>query len=213
MVQVLSRWRSSTRPFFLNGFGGLFSIHKKFWKELLSFRYDDVIRKILGPSKDPCGKKDSLWWREFLGVCFLLGANCNLFTNSVHCKTRNDTSVRFWKNRLFRYDILCLSFPKLLEKVVNKDVKIADALVHTNGSWTQSLNLRDADLIGEVRDQLEYLLLILDHPLPFSDCADTFIWWRDNAGFSSNSSYVEFQKQLYADFVMDFASLFGLDLI
>lgn len=65
----------------------------------------------------------------------------------------------------------------LLEKVVNKDVKVADALVHTNGSYVWSLNLRDADLIGEVCDQLEYLLLILDHPFPFSDCADTFIWW------------------------------------
>ncbi|PNX61621.1 cysteine-rich receptor-like protein kinase, partial [Trifolium pratense] len=132
--------------------------------------------KILSREAVITGPKDSLWWRDVVGVggkdedCW--------FPSQVSSKVGNGKAISFWKEKWFGATPLRDLFPSLFAKELHKDCVVSDIIQLDNFelNWTRDwlTSLTHAESVEKA--ELEHLLfgLVLQ-----SDIADRWRWNTD----------------------------------
>ncbi|XP_045810084.1 uncharacterized protein LOC123904464 [Trifolium pratense] len=143
------------------------------WYDLLQFRYGPLSIKILSREAVITGPKDSLWWRDVVGVggkdedCW--------FPSQVSSRVGNGKTISFWKEKWFGATPLRDLFPSLFAKELHKDCVVSDIIqldifkLNWTRDWLTSLT--HAESVEKA--ELEHLLfgLVLQ-----SDIADRWRW-------------------------------------
>ncbi|GAU51623.1 hypothetical protein TSUD_414500 [Trifolium subterraneum] len=96
------------------------------WFDLLCYRYGPISSKLLRWEAVATSMKDSLWWRDVVGV----GGKANdcWFPSKVSSILGNGDSIGFWKEKWIGVAPLRDFFPLLFDKEVHKDCVVSDLL-------------------------------------------------------------------------------------
>ncbi|MCH85285.1 LINE-1 reverse transcriptase like, partial [Trifolium medium] len=132
------------------------------WYDLLRFRYGSLSPKLLSWEAAVTSTKDSLWWRDVVGVGGK-GDDC-WFPLNVSSILGNGDSICFWKEKWFGAAPLRDLFPHLFDKELHKDCVVSDLIhadsfaVQWNSDWLETLSHEEFD----EKVALEQLLTGLD---------------------------------------------------
>jgi hypothetical protein len=159
------------------------------WTELLNFRYGHLPTKILGGTSPQTRTKESIWWKDILGLG--RSQNENWFTKNVSCGLGDGCNIGFWKFRWFGNLPLCELYPNLFDKEVSKEAFVSDRL-RRNGDntewdwmWNEILTSNEAGQLLELQDLLAEVQLETGR-------LDRWRWVPGSLGlFSVNSCYNE----------------------
>ncbi|GAU33402.1 hypothetical protein TSUD_20950 [Trifolium subterraneum] len=128
------------------------------WYDLMRFRYGPLSVKLLSWEAVETGSKDSIWWRDVVGIGGK-GADC-WFPSHVSSVLGNGNTISFWKEKWNGAVPLRDLFPNLYEKVLFKNSVVSDLIqtssyeLNWNRDWLLSLS---QDALVEKAD-LEQLL-------------------------------------------------------
>ncbi|MCH80366.1 LINE-1 reverse transcriptase like, partial [Trifolium medium] len=166
------------------------------WYDLLCFRYGPLSTKLLSWEAVATSTKDSLWWRDVVGV----GGKVDdvWFPLNVSSILGNGDSICFWKEKWVGTVPLRDLFPKLFDKEPHKDRVVSDLMhngstvLHWNSDWLDILS--QEEIVEKVA--LEQLLTGLD---VHSDREDRWRWSLHASGlFSVKIAYIFLQSRLNA---------------
>ncbi|GAU35675.1 hypothetical protein TSUD_162470 [Trifolium subterraneum] len=164
------------------------------WNALLQYRYGPLSFKLLCRETIVTRPKDSLWWRDVVGVGGK-GEDC-WFPTQVSSVLGNGNSISFWKEKWHGVVPLRELFPLLYEKEIHKDCVVSELflpgsnLLNWNREWLRSLSS------SELAEKADLEILLVGLTLN-SDVADHWRWVPENSGlFSVKSVYIFLQSSL-----------------
>ncbi|PNY11621.1 cysteine-rich receptor-like protein kinase, partial [Trifolium pratense] len=169
------------------------------WHALLMYRYGPLSIKLLSWDAVVTGSKDSLWWRDVVGI----GGKYDdcWFPSKVSSVLGNGKSIGFWKEKWYGAVPLRDLFPSLFEKVLHKDSVVSELIqadsfeLNWNRDWLSSLS--HAELVEKA--ELEQLLFGLTVHL---NIEDRWRWNSDTTGlFSVKSVYNFLQSRLESNII------------
>ncbi|PNX98556.1 ribonuclease H, partial [Trifolium pratense] len=136
---------------------------------LINSVYGPLSSKFLSWEAVATNTKDSLWWRDVVGVGGKDG-DC-WFPLNLSSILGNGDSICFWKEKWFGAAPLRDLFPHLYDKDLHKDCMVSDlihagtSVLHWNSDWVDTLSQEEA---AEMAD-LEQLLTGLDRHVDRED--------------------------------------------
>ncbi|GAU23394.1 hypothetical protein TSUD_334420 [Trifolium subterraneum] len=164
-----------------------------------AFRYGPLSFKLLSWEAVETGSKDSIWWRDVVGIGGK-GADC-WFPSHVSSVLGNGNSISFLKEKWNGAVPLRDLFPNLYEKVLFKNSVVSDLIqtanseLNWNRDWLLSLS---QDALVEKADPEQLLFGLVLH----SNIEDRWRWKSDLTGlFSVKSVYNFLQLRLESSYI------------
>ncbi|GKC77815.1 retrotransposon protein, putative, ty1-copia subclass [Tanacetum coccineum] len=127
------------------------------------------------------GEKDTLWRDIIISIDYIDGLDVP-FSSSFSKKVSNGFDTRFWK------DVCCIEgirlmdkFPRLYALESNKDCKVSDRWVLSDGVWRGNWDWR-SPLRGRSSDELSFLVSVINNLCFTSTSLDKWYWSLDPSG-------------------------------
>ncbi|GJT70760.1 hypothetical protein Tco_1030046 [Tanacetum coccineum] len=127
------------------------------------------------------GRKDTLWRDTIRSIDYIDGLDVP-FSSSFSKKVSNGFDTRFWKDAWCIEGIRLMDkFPRLYALESNKDCKVSERWVLSDGVWRGNWDWR-SPLRGRSSDELSFLVSVIDNLCFTSTSLDKWYWSLDPSG-------------------------------
>ncbi|CAK8543061.1 unnamed protein product [Lathyrus sativus] len=146
------------------------------WKNLIKFRYNNLVKHILLNSDSFTACVNSLWWKDVCILTYIHDDTGSL--GKMACKLGNGNLISFWHAKWVTNKPLRSVFLVVYIASEAKFGVVSDMGSWYEGGWRWNLSGGLVDHDSKVQGKLIDLLEILADISPFPDSFDHFIWPR-----------------------------------
>lgn len=169
--------------------------HNALWRDLLAFRYGNLIAKQTCSLDRSWGTKDSIWWRDLMLLEKDLSQNQNFFQRAVSCDVGDGQSILFWYNKWLGSEPLKDAFPELFAISSQQLVSVGNAGSWRRDQWTWGLTWK-RQLNPNEEESLHSLETILVDVHLVAESHDRWKWSLHNSKLFTVSSCYSFAMSL-----------------
>ncbi|RZB71032.1 LINE-1 retrotransposable element ORF2 protein [Glycine soja] len=169
--------------------------HNALWRDLLAFRYGNLIAKQTCSLDRSWGTKDSIWWRDLMLLEKELSQNQIFFQRAVSCDVGDGQSILFWYNKWLGSEPLKDAFPELFAISSQQLVSVGNTGSWRKDQWTWGLTWK-RQLNPNEEESLHSLETILVDVHLVAESHDRWKWSLHNSKLFTISSCYSFAMSL-----------------
>ncbi|XP_058774824.1 uncharacterized protein LOC131649096 [Vicia villosa] len=127
------------------------------WCGFMNVRYGDLRSRMWNIDGGSCGPKDSIWWKDLMGLC----VDSQGIINKLSVKLGNGEVAGFWNSRWLGICKLAEIFPNLFQEISSKNASVSNMGTWCGEVWSWKFIQAEEVLGLEATIELEELNSLL----------------------------------------------------